>query len=237
MPRLVRIPKRLRTPELERRQPRNANFSDLTGRKTANGCEVLGYAGILGTGQRWSAWLCRCSCGELFIATCNQLQRPLTCGCSKTPLYQIWQNMLARCYNERYHLYPQCGGGGITVCKHWRESFQHFAEDVGPRPAGRCQFERIRSSGHYNPNNWQWVCPKGKGNPKTLYITYQGETLGVRQWAERLGISRQAMQYRVDRCRELGLDASEALLVPKPQSAGRGAAIKSFLSSQRHRGD
>jgi hypothetical protein len=233
MARLVSIPKHFRTPELDRRQPRNVNFRDLTGRKTANGCEVLGYAGILDcNGAGWSAWLCRCSCGCMFIATSNQLRRPVTCGCSTTPLYRVWQHMLARCYNKRYHSYPQYGGAGITVCKRWRDSFKRFAEDVGPRPAGRCYFERIRPSGNYTRGNWQWTRPKGTGNPKTLYITYQGETLGVRQWAERSGISRQAMQYRVDRCLKLGLDASQALLVPKPRSGGRGAAIRSFLPLQ-----
>ena len=230
MARLVSIPKHLRTPELERRQPRNVNFRDLTGRKTANGCEVLGYAGILHcNGSGWSAWLCRCPCGDQFVATSNELRRPVTCGCSRTPLYRIWQNMMARCYNERYHSYPQYGGAGITVCRRWRESFRRFAEDVGPRPAGRCHFERIRANGHYTVGNWRWTCPTKSGHPKTLYIAHNGETLGLCQWAERLGISRQAMQYRIDRCRKLGRDASEALLVPKPRSGGRGLALKVYL--------
>jgi hypothetical protein len=45
-----------------------------------------------------------------------------------------------------------------------------------------------------------------------LGITHAGKTQNVAQWAEELGISREGMRLRVNRCLALGLVVSKALI-------------------------
>ena len=70
--------------------------------------------------------------------------------------YVTWQSMIRRCtdpQNIRYALY---GGRGITVCPRWRNSFEDFLADMGPRPVGR-SIDRINVDGNYEPNNCRWA--------------------------------------------------------------------------------
>ena len=45
----------------------------------------------------------------------------------QTPAYQVWANMISRCYNPNADSYPRYGAKGITVCSAWHD-FQEFAE-------------------------------------------------------------------------------------------------------------
>jgi hypothetical protein len=47
-----------------------------------------------------------------------------------------------------------------------------------------------------------------------LFIEYAGKRLRVQEWAELLGMSNQALRLRLQRCRELGADLSEAVATP-----------------------
>ncbi|MBA3481387.1 MAG: hypothetical protein H0T51_06185 [Pirellulales bacterium] len=217
-PRLIRIPARLCRTDLTRRLPRNANFHDRTGDKV-KGCEVLGYAGILK--PAFSAWLCRCDCGELFVTRSATLNNPsVSCGCrshrlSGTHIYKTWQRMLRQCYDAKHQSYPRHGGRGITVCKRWRESVERFAEDLGPRPSPDHVLDLIKTGGNFTPANCRWVTRQEKLiNQGMLVIEHGGQRLGVKEWAARLGMYVQALHYRIERCRDLGADLSEAVATP-----------------------
>jgi hypothetical protein len=204
--RLFQIPKRLRRPELVRRLPTNANFRDRTG-ETVNGATVLGYAGILP--PNFSAWLCKCNCGQLFVtrsATLNN--RSVGCGCrgpshrlSGTPVYRAWQGMFRR-------------RGKVEVCKRW-QSVERFAMDIGPQPGADHVLGRIDARRGFTPANCRWMTRRERRIAEgMLTIQHGGERLSVREWARRMGVSYHAIAYRVDRCRELGADLSEAVATP-----------------------
>src|SRR5215203_343786 len=99
-------------------------------------------------------WICQCDCGVETVVrgtaltdgnskSCGCLRRDTiseiakrqgTHGLSRTVEYPVWRTMIARCYNSKSRCFRYYGGRGITVCERWRNSFEAFLEDMGPRP-------------------------------------------------------------------------------------------------------
>lgn len=118
---------------------------------------------------------------------------------TKTPEYQVWRNMLSRCYNAKSRMYPRYGGRGISVCDRWRTSFKYFIADVGRRPSSAHSIDRINNDGHYEPSNVRWSTKvEQQGNQaKTVKITFQGETLSARAWSRKTGIGKTTIISRI----------------------------------------
>src|SRR6266481_8299787 len=55
-------------------------------------------------------------------------------GSSRSPEYLAWAGMKARCFNPASPGYKNYGARGITVCERWRNSFEAFLADMGPKP-------------------------------------------------------------------------------------------------------
>lgn len=108
-----------------------------------------------------------CDCGNEKIINLNNIRTGVTktCGCgagnrshnlSKTNEYQTWANIIQKCYNSKSNVYRHYGGKGITVCDAWRNSFEEFYKDMGPRPEG-CSLDRIDPNKGYGPDNCRWT--------------------------------------------------------------------------------
>jgi hypothetical protein len=86
---------------------------------------------------------------------------------------------------------------GITVCHRWSD-FVAFLQDMGECPTAKHTLDRIDNSKGYEPSNCRWATMKEQQNNRTnnVRITYQGETLTVSGWAEKLGLNRITLYKR-----------------------------------------
>jgi len=106
--------------------------------------------------------------------------------------------MKLRCHSPTNTGYYKYGARGIFVCREWRESFEAFYADVGPRPSPLHSLDRIDNSGPYAPWNCRWTDAKTQGRNKrnNILITANGETLCISEWSERLGIHPATLNMR-----------------------------------------
>lgn len=160
-------------------------------------------------------WECRCQCGNTTVVGGTALRRgnSHSCGClvadllrnwstthgqSRSVEYYTWQCMKTRCYNEKHSKYRHYGGRGITICDDWRNDFERFYADMGPRPAGH-SIDRINNDGNYEPSNCRWV-PRAAQNANTRQnrlIEFRGETHTLAEWARRVGLPPTTLRGRL----------------------------------------
>jgi hypothetical protein len=113
-------------------------------------------------------------------------------------MYKIWRAIRNRCYNPNQKGYKNYGGRGIYMSADWL-SFERFVKDMGPRPLG-ASIERIDNNGPYRAGNCYWCSsPRQQSLNRrcTIWVSYDGETRALPDWADRLGISRQALYRRI----------------------------------------
>ena len=165
-------------------------------------------------------WFCVCDCGKETIKTTDYLKniKICSCGClrnkpkketkqkrnqkpiSRTRLYRIWQAMKTRCYNSNHRHYCDYGGRGITVCEEWKNDFMNFYNwSMDNGYTDNLSIERKDNSGNYCPENCIWVDSKTQSNNKrtSYFVTYNGKTQTIAQWAEELGIHYNTLQGRL----------------------------------------
>lgn len=157
-------------------------------------------------------WEFRCDCGNHFIIAPDQ-KKTKSCGCltsellskintkhglSKSREHSIWTNMKTRCSNPIHINWNVYGGKGIRVCERWLHSFENFYADMGVCPS-KMSIERINRNGNYEPPNCRWATSKEQANNKSTnhFLTYNGKTQTMSQWASELGMKKPTINSRV----------------------------------------
>jgi hypothetical protein len=139
--------------------------------------------------------LCICNCGNEKIVSSNSLRTKGTqsCGglrlkwCSTgkarkthglfvvgkgtSKVYQMWANMLQRCYNEKVQGYKNYGGRSIKVHLPWHK-FEYFLEDLKKlnmydlATTKGYSIDRINNNEDYWPKNIKMSTNKEQQNNK-----------------------------------------------------------------------
>ena len=192
---------------------------DLVGQRFGK-LEVVSYS----HSRNGAYWLCKCDCGNTSVARGTSLRagEVKSCGCGsleaarknaeasrtkhgfahKERLYETWKNMKRRCYNptnKRAKFYAEkC----VTVCDEWRDDYLAFRSwALANGYNDTLKIDRIDNDGDYCPENCRWATDKVQANnqSRNRLLTYNGETLTMAQWADKLGYSYSAINHRVQR--------------------------------------
>lgn len=152
-------------------------------------------------------WLCRCECGREVEVCGRSLRRGRTksCGClqrelvserfsvpiprNSEKLYHIWKGMRKRCrggddIHKKYYT-----SRGIMVCNEWDDylNFKEWALSHGYEDG--LTIDRIDNFKGYNPDNCRWIpmFEQASNKRNNRWITVNGETKTLAQWAQTLG--------------------------------------------------
>lgn len=166
-------------------------------------------------------WNCECDCGETVDVLGDSLRsgRTRSSGCIHTEwvaenlrthglsqhrIYVIWQGMIRRCTDEKYHAFANYGGRGITVCEEWQD-FERFASDMGLPPSGKHTLDRIDNNENYCPSNCKWSSDSEQRNNKrtSRRLTAFGKTQTITQWSSEIGLCVSGINWRLDHGRSV----------------------------------
>ena len=174
-----------------------------------------------------SKWICQCDCGNVISAFLTNLNSGKTqgCGCTqkeavrqaskthglyKSAEYHVWKGMKARCYNKNEPAYPDYGGRGITMCEEWKESFEAFYSDMGPRPSNERSIDRKDNNLGYYKENCRWATQLEQVNNRrnNLFYEHEGLTRTLGEWCRHLGLKYVTVY---DRIANYGWEFGEAI--------------------------
>lgn len=129
-------------------------------------------------------------------------------------LYYRWVSMRNRCYRKERPDYRRYGARNIRV--EWK-SFSEFSKDMLPSflyhtkkySIQNTTLERIDNDKNYSKANCRWTTQleQSTNRVNSRNYTYHGKTQTIASWARSVGMSRQALRYRLDR----GLTIGKAL--------------------------
>lgn len=137
---------------------------------------------VIGPASQKYHWYCQCDCGEKSEVAGRNLRKKSSIQCKRCakkthgmryiPEYQVWRSMKKRCFNPKHESYKNYGGRGIVVCEEWKNSFETFYRDMGPRPPG-LTIERVDNNRGYYKENCKWATYKEQANNKRAANGYK----------------------------------------------------------------
>jgi hypothetical protein len=119
--------------------------------------------------------------------------------------------MKERCSRKENVAYNSYGGRGIKVCDEWVHNFASFRDWATANGyADNLSIDRIDANGNYEPSNCRWTNSQEQNNNKRTnhFLTHNGKTMTIAQWAEETGINYRTLKSRINRD---GLTLEEAI--------------------------
>jgi hypothetical protein len=133
-------------------------------------------------------------------------------GMCTTPEYRAWHAMQKRCKSKQFQ--KNYGDRNITVCQRWRDSFENFFADVGPRPSPDHSIDRFpNNDGNYEPGNVRWAtwAEQIRNRRVTIMLTAFGRTMPLATWLEESGQLTRTTEAKVCMRLKRGWTHEEAL--------------------------
>ena len=116
----------------------------------------------------------------------------------KERLWQIWENMKARCKYPSYRQFKDYGGKGISIYGPWLdyESFKEWAIGSGYKKG--LSLDRIDNEENYCPENCRWVDKaEQRRNRKCVNkFNFKGKSLTLGQISKIIGVPRSTLAQR-----------------------------------------
>ena len=190
------------------------NKLDMTGVKI-NRLTGLEFVGI--NKHKQCLWRFECDCGKRMTAAAYRVRNGNTksCGClasemvtqrnksmathkmTRTPTYRSWQSMIERCTKENHKSYERYKH--LQIQDEWLKSFEAFLAHVGVRPKGTT-LDRINNEQGYVIGNVRWATPEQQARNRRTnkFVSIDGKKMTYAEAAKVLGITRQAVRYRVE---------------------------------------
>lgn len=114
-----------------------------------------------------------------------------------------WRAMKQRCYNPSNDNYKYYGGKGIKVCEEWHnfEKYLQWCYSHG-YILGICDsIERLDNNSDYSPQNCIIISRKEQQKHKSdnHYITYNGKTQILSDWAKEYNLPSYLLRQRLNR--------------------------------------
>lgn len=193
-------------------------FTDLTGM-------VFGRLTVLArypenTKHSATQWVCRCSCVENteIVAIAGNLNAGVTksCGCLSrevaaekatshgmydSPEYKTWNSIKNRCYNQKSDPYGNYGARDIKMSEEWRDSFEAFYHDMGPKPTPGHTIDRRDNDKGYCKENCRWATKLEQANNRRTnkVYEYKGERKTLAQWCVEFNLNYDVIKYRLNK--------------------------------------
>jgi hypothetical protein len=130
----------------------------------------------------------------------------------RTPEYRAWSHMIERCTNPKSKGFINYGGRGITICDKWRNNFEAFFSNMGPRPYPEYTIERINNNGNYEPGNCKWATrqEQSENRRNVKKIELQGINRTISEWSRIFGINDETVRRRIKK----GWIPKQAIITP-----------------------
>jgi hypothetical protein len=153
-----------------------------------------------------------------------------------------WSGMIQRCHRETHECYADYGGRGIVVCEGWRNSFDRFVMDMGPKPTPKHSLDRKDNSGNYScghceecirngwPMNCRWATWIEQHNNKrnNVLIEFNGQKHSLSVWGRLTGLTRVVLAQRLN---TLGWTVERAFTTPVLRGTRKGSGLQ--MSSKK----
>jgi hypothetical protein len=114
-------------------------------------------------------------------------------------LFKIWQGMKRRCLNKKADKYLRWGGRGIKICDDWFDFEKFYIWAINNGYKNNLTLDRKNVNGDYCPQNCRWVTAQEQARNRTnnRYLTVNGETKLIVEWAEINDINESTIRHRI----------------------------------------
>jgi hypothetical protein len=184
-------------------------------------------------GNNYRRVICICECGNTCIKAMQDLvgKKTVSCGCvSKRnqllsvqkyhpyipAIYDAWERMVNRCYNQNHPKYKFYGGIGVEVCAEWKENYQVFLNwslENGWKEGLQIDKDTKGNGKLYSPDTCAWISKKenSRARKHLLRVVHNGKHRLLVEVCEELNINTAIVRQRMKRD---GMTLDQALSVP-----------------------